>query len=188
MRYYFDTEFNENVRPIDLISIGVVNNEGKELYIINEQFAFFDAYKISSDKESFQYLNSCNDWVKTNVLPILFSTAPNGDENLSMTGNMQGIKNALVDFVANDPYPEFWAYYGHYDWYLITRMFGSFDKMPKNWPQACYDLHQFAKHHGMSRKLPKKLEPEHNALVDARWTKQAFDFVQSTSGKVIKWP
>src|SRR5258708_33864740 len=55
MRYFIDTEFVEDGHTIDLISIGIVCEDGRELYM---QSAEFDAEKAS-------------DWVKENVLSHL---------------------------------------------------------------------------------------------------------------------
>ena len=38
MRYFYDTEFIDNGRHIDLISIGVVADNGTEFYAVSKQF------------------------------------------------------------------------------------------------------------------------------------------------------
>lgn len=35
MRYFFDTEFYEDGKTIDLVSIGIVAEDGRELYAVN---------------------------------------------------------------------------------------------------------------------------------------------------------
>ena len=52
MRYFIDTEFIEDGFTIDLISIGIVCEDGREFYAIN------------SDCN----LDRASDWVKTNVI------------------------------------------------------------------------------------------------------------------------
>lgn len=184
MRYFIDTEFNDNIDPVGLISLGVVADDGREFYAINESYAG----KKSTDPA----VQSCNEWVRINVLPYLTQDDPKFDPSVVLgpthIGDHQFIKNSLQDFVGNDPFPEFWAYYGHYDWYLVTRLWKSFMHLPKRWPTACFDLHQFAKQAGCHRSLPKKLTPQHNALVDARWTKLAFQHVLGLSNTERKWP
>ena len=59
MRYFYDTEFIDNGRIIDLISIGVVAEDGREYYAVSIEF----------DPES------AGRWVRTNVLPKLPSPA-----------------------------------------------------------------------------------------------------------------
>ena len=51
-RYFLDTEFIEDGKTIDLISIGIVCEDGRELYLANRNCDF--------DKAS--------QWVKDNVL------------------------------------------------------------------------------------------------------------------------
>lgn len=199
MRYFFDTEFNENVHPIELISAGMVAEDGREWYAIHRNYSRHSEYlrflkgEEDGSVEDFIHLHSCNDWVKAHVLPIMHIdwTQQNKGDSLVVGGD-EDIKNSLMSFVGLDPAPEFWAYYGDYDWFLLTRMFKSFDRMPRKWPQICYDLHQYARHLGMHRLLPPKLMPAHNALVDARWTKMAFGRVKESRDipfdKAGTWP
>lgn len=180
MRYFFDTEFNENVHPIELISLGIEADDGRQFYAINAAYSkHMEFTKNPGTRDDHPHLWSCNDWVKKHVIPIMHINPYEMPDGSNMTiSTDEGIKNALIGFVGNDQSPEFWAYYGAYDWFLLTRMFKSFDKMPPKWPQTSYDLHQYARHHGVHRHLPKKFEPAHNALVDARWTKAAFEAVR----------
>ena len=55
MDYWMDTEFDEDGKTIELISIGIVSADGRELYLVSSEF--------DPDR--------CNDWVKKNVLPHL---------------------------------------------------------------------------------------------------------------------
>ena len=170
MRYFLDTEFNEEVDPVDLISIGMVADDGREFYAVNIDYANFTAAKA----------DTCNDWVKKNVLPKLYAHLPKDQTIKLPVMTKEKIRDGLKDFVGNDPFPEFWAYYGDYDWYLTCRLFGRFDQQPKAWSKAgniCFDVRQFARHVGVQRTLPSKFEPEHNALIDAKWTKHAFEYV-----------
>ena len=176
MRYYFDTEFNENVEPIDIISIGIVAEDGREFYAVNQGYEMGHRFAENpKTRDDYPSLWSCNDWVKKNVFPHLYL----GEENMvTRIGGLSFLKESVVEFVGPDPRPEFWAYYGTYDWYLLTRWFKGFENMPSKWPHVCYDLHQYARHLGAHRNLPPKLEPAHNALIDARWTKLAFEKVK----------
>jgi hypothetical protein len=193
MRYFIDTEFNDNGSPIDLISVGAVADNGKEWYGIIEGYSHFEPYRKSSTslKERYPEIHSCNAWVKDNVLPNLKSHKRGDDDDYAITqiiGSDDDLRYGLTNFVGNDPYPEFWAFYGHYDWLLVTQLWGGFMKLPKNWPFTCYDINQFARHVGVHHSLPAKFTPEHNALVDARWTKHAFDYVNGVSSRERKWP
>ncbi|MGL5060915.1 MAG: hypothetical protein ACRC62_13145 [Microcoleus sp.] len=55
MKYWFDTEFIEDGRTIDLISIGIVAEDDREYYAINYDCDFSKA----------------SDWVRENVLSKL---------------------------------------------------------------------------------------------------------------------
>jgi len=55
MKYYLDTEFIEYPCTIDLISIGIVSEDNRRLYLISSEF---DESKSS-------------DWVKQNVIAKL---------------------------------------------------------------------------------------------------------------------
>lgn len=58
MRYFLDTEFIEDGKTIDLISIGIVAEDGREYYAINKEFSLRKAWK--------------NVWVRENVLRPIF--------------------------------------------------------------------------------------------------------------------
>lgn len=182
MKYFLDTEFSEASDPVSLISVGVVADDGREFYWISDKYASppsrkqkssaFAEYQKDALHPRYFYINDCNDWVKKNVLPdtvLLAETHVIGDSNLLKTG--------LTAFTEYDSSVQFWGYYSAYDWFLLASQFKGFDNLPKKWSQTCYDVHQLARTYGIHRELPKKLEPVHNAVVDARWTKQAFERV-----------
>jgi hypothetical protein len=150
VRYYLDTEFHEDGKSVTLISIGLVAEDGRELYAVSTGF---DPTR-------------CNDWVKANVLPKL----PPRDPHRWMHPTMIALR--VHAFVGNDPAPEFWAYYADYDWVLFCQLFGAMVDLPKGWPMLCLDLKQYAIHLGIERSL-KEIVPmpvgEHDALCDARW-------------------
>lgn len=55
MRYFYDTEFIEDGTVIDLVSIGVVAEDGREFYAVSTEF---------DERQA-------GDWVRRNVLPLL---------------------------------------------------------------------------------------------------------------------
>lgn len=57
MRYWFDTEFIEDGKTIDLISVGIVAEDGRTYYA--------ECHECD--------LTKANDWVKENVFPTLTS-------------------------------------------------------------------------------------------------------------------
>ncbi len=55
MRFFYDCEFIEDGRTIDLVSIGVVGEDGREFYAVSTEF---DPTRAGP-------------WVRSNVLPKL---------------------------------------------------------------------------------------------------------------------
>jgi hypothetical protein len=149
MRYFLDTEFYEDGKTIDLISIGLVCEDGREFYA------------VSQDAE----LHRVSDWVRSNVLPSL----PKYGDPAWMPRTM--IADNIVAFC--DPRPEVWAYYADYDWVVLCQLFGTIMNLPKEWPKFCRDLKQLSCDVG-SPKHPKDPDGEHNALVDARWNRDLY--------------
>lgn len=146
MRYFLDTEFNESSDGVTLISIGIVAEDGRELYAISSEFSE----------------EACNQWVKDNVLNQLEGPRHSRAQ----------IANDIKAFVGFDGSPEFWGYYADYDWVLFCQLFGGMLKVPANWPHLCMDIKQFAIQTGMPHinKLVPPPDDAHNAMADARWT------------------
>jgi hypothetical protein len=150
MRYWFDTEFVEDGKTIDLLSIGVIAEDGRAFYA---EPAEADHAKAS-------------DWVKENVIAHLSGdTTPRAE-----------IAKQLVAFMGEKP--EIWAYYADYDWVAMCQLFGTMMDLPKGWPMYCRDVKQLCDSKG-NPKLPEQTSIEHHALKDAEWTWQAWQFLQS---------
>ena len=145
MRIWFDTEFIEDGKTIDLISIGLIREDGATYYA--------EIAECDHDRAS--------PWVRENVLPHL--TGP----------SIQRIDVArdIVEFVGLNP--EFWAYYASYDWVALCQLFGTMTDLPKGWPMFCRDLKQVAASMSPEPKLLEQTSTEHNALADAEWTRAA---------------
>lgn len=168
MKYFLDTEFSEKPGTIDLISVALVSEDGREFY----------AEAIEFDK------NTANPWVKENVLPHLWT-----DQNLAyaeafiIDGGKGGtlfkkqIASGILEFIGNDK-PEFWGYYADYDWVVFCWIFGAMIDLPRGWPMYCRDIKQLCDSLG-NPELPKSKNMEHHALFDARWNKEAFEYLES---------
>lgn len=149
MKIWFDTEFIEDGKTIDLISIGAIREDGATFY----------AQNIECD------VALASDWVKENVLPHL---EPGGKLRWKITEDIR-------EFAG--PNPEFWAYYADYDWVVLCQLFGTMMDLPEDWPRYCRDVKQLCDMVG-NPKLPKQTSQEHNALADAVWTRDAWQFLQ----------
>lgn len=152
MKIWFDTEFIEDGRTIDLISIGLVREDGKVYYAECQECD----------------LTRASEWVKENVLPHL-GYQPQARSKIAAD---------IVEFAGEKP--EFWAYYADYDWVALCQLYGTMMDLPKGWPMYCRDLKQWCDELG-NPELPKQGKGEHNALADARWTKDAWAFLQGRS-------
>lgn len=148
MKYYLDTEFIEYPNTIDLISIGIKCEDGREFYAISTDF---DSSKAS-------------EWVKENVITKL--EAP---EDCNRWMPYVAIKEEVLSFIGDDT-PEFWGYYADYDWVVFCWLFGTMVNLPKGFPMYCKDLKQLADEVN-SPPFPAP-EGEHNALADACWNEQ----------------
>lgn len=151
MKIWFDTEFIEDGSTIDMISIGMVREDGATLYLENRDCDHSRA----------------SDWVKANVLPHL-----QGGPGL----NRAGIGDAVRVFAGEKP--EFWGYYADYDWVVLCQLYGTMMDLPKGWPMFCLDIKQMAVSIGDPR-LPEQGKGEHHALADAKWNRIAYDFLAS---------
>jgi hypothetical protein len=150
MKVFFDTEFIEDGRTIDLVSIGMVREDGATFY--------------AEPRES--NLGQASDWVRSNVLPHLRGGA--------YLMNRSEIAGRVIAFAGEKP--EFWAYFSSYDWVVLCQLYGRMIDLPKGWPMWCRDVKQLAASLG-DPALPDKSYARHYALADAEWTKKAHDFL-----------
>lgn len=167
-RYFLDTEFidNGNEEKLTLISIALVCSDGRELYLVSNEFKQED----------------CDEWLRENVLKQLPpthvppETAPGAYVPSPLWRTRAQIADAIREFIL-DPgdgsKPEVWAYFASYDWVLFCQLFGRMIDMPKHFPWVVNDLRTWASHMGYSGKF-KALLPDtghHDALCDARWNR-----------------
>ncbi len=161
MKYFIDTEFIEGFHKplfgkrrhfIDLISIGIFCEDGREYYAISNEFNPKDA----------------DDWVNENVINKLerkfIYSNPNIQQKNPVYKSNNQIAKEIVEFIC--PYetasewagagslssglegflkmnpPEFYAYYADYDWVLFCSLFGRMIDLPKGFPMYCKDLKQ----------------------------------------------
>jgi hypothetical protein len=157
-RYFLDTEFYEDGSTIDLISLGVVCDDGREFYAVNAS----------------AQLHRVSDWVRDNVLGQL----PPYADKAWMDRN--AMKYRFSEFVRSDTSKkiEFWGYYADYDWVALCQLFGTMMGLPEHFPKHCMDLKQLSVMLG-NPTHPKQEKGEHNALDDARWNRDLFAFLRN---------
>lgn len=199
MKYFLDTEFIEGFNKpvfgkrrhfIDLISIGIVAEDGREYYAISSEYDYKKA----------------DQWVRENVIHPLYVETVHGDQRnveradkfhyrfgkpdikiaeeifrfvnpcsgegtLNDSSWNQHLNKYKIVAAENCPI-EFYAYYADYDWVLFCSLFGRMIDLPKGFPMYCRDLKQMFDETG----TPKFLKPEneHNALDDAKWNRDLY--------------
>lgn len=196
MKYFIDTEFKEKPNTIDLISIGIVAENGKEYYALNKDFNLKEVWK--------------DEWLRENVLLPIYIEHVHGDmrNHVSFSRNtvkgilkgfgktIKQISEEIKEFVysTNDNiHPEtvgnfdemikikpieFYGYYADYDWVVFCWIFGRMMDLPKGFPMYCKDLKQIMDDFGLDKDWKRANCPdpdgEHNALVDAKWNAKLF--------------
>lgn len=155
MKIFYDTEYAWE--KLELISIGMVAEDGRELYLQN------------SDCD----LTQVNNWVKHNVVPHLerldqlVYDVP-GREKPWL--RLYGIMGKVGDFCGENP--EFWGYYSANDHFMLERMIGLMEFWPKTWPMITYDLRQALDDKGL--KHITQPDSIHHALYDALWIRDTY--------------
>jgi hypothetical protein len=90
MKYWLDTEFIARPFAIDLISIGLVAEDGREFYA--------ESSEVDGSK--------ANAWTLENVRPQLDGRGMSRED----------ISYALRNFADGDEHPVFWGYFPAFDW------------------------------------------------------------------------
>lgn len=155
MKIFYDLEFKEDGSTIDLISIGMVREDGAEYYAVNEDA---DWGRIVGDE-----------WLMKNVVPCVGS-------DRALWKPQPVIANEVYDFVTHGlgkgETAELVSWYSAYDHVRLCQLFGKMIDLPKGFPMFTRDLRQEVP----SRKyLPEQEGTAHNALEDARWVAKAHE-------------
>jgi len=160
MKYFLDTEFIEGFHKplfgkrrhfIDLISIGIVAEDGREYYAISSEYDYHKA----------------DNWVKDNVIHKLYCQTIHGDNRNRFRADRfhktfgktnKQIAQEVFEFCTQDEITlekakyyditykycdiEFYAYYADYDWVVFCSLFGRMIDLPNGFPMYCKDLKQ----------------------------------------------
>lgn len=199
MKYFMDTEFYEHqpttvkyksgfftpdtfptpgANAIQLISIGIVANDGREFYAENADFDW--DFSVPEDH-----------WLQDNVRPHLWGRQHDivdgariarhrwksgwGNADPRRLGGFWSppkIAEKIREFVWKDPIlgpTEFYGWYCDYDWVVFCGLFGRMIDLPEGFPMYMRDLKQTVDMIGNPNLDVVKVEgPEHHALTDAR--------------------
>ena len=156
VRYFYDTEFIEDGRSIELISIGVVAEDDREYYAVSTEF---DPGRAGS-------------WVRAHVLPklpppssALWRPRSRIRDDLEEFFGVSG-RSVASGVSAAEPI-ELWAWIGAYDHVALCQLWGTMPELPRALPRFTRDLRQLWEDRGSPR-LPPRSRDAHDALVDAR--------------------
>ncbi|MGF2944370.1 polyadenylate-specific 3'-exoribonuclease AS [Mycobacterium sp. Lab-001] len=161
MRYFYDTEFIEDGRSIELISIGVVAEDDREYYAVSTEF---DPERAGS-------------WVRAHVLPKL------PPPSSQLWRSRRRIREDLEEFfgvsgIADADAIELWAWIGAYDHVALCQLWGTMPELPRALPRFTRELRQLWEDRGSPR-LPPRSRDAHDALVDARDQLRRFRLITS---------
>jgi hypothetical protein len=172
--YDYDCEFAKTAPAIDLVSIAIISDDGREYYAISRECARGELL--------------ANGWLLANVvpaLPLTRGTGPDGDflawdpnlPDFDKVKPREQIAREVATFVLGTdhetsnqvPHVELWADYGAYDHVALCQLFGTMMDLPEGFPMWTHDIQQEAERLGLSDDdLPQQESGQHNALADAR--------------------
>jgi hypothetical protein len=192
MRFWYDTEFLEDGRTIDLISIGIVAEDGREYYAVNADAPWARVWEHT--------------WLRDNVVPSLPTVPLEYPHPGLLRGQQVGIdwghetvrsKKVIAEHVrkfltAHNGPVELWGYFSAYDHVVLAQLFGPMIKLPAGLPMWTNDIQQFAAMVGFpTNRYPQQTGTAHNALDDARWTRQCWTAINDAWIEMQKeagWP
>lgn len=186
MRYCYDTEFLEDGKIIELISIGIVGEDGRTYYAVN---ADMPIDRIIAD-----------DWLLANVWPHLPLEDSGGSGLLYLNRRSARVKpkwviaNEVAEFLLEGTEfgpcadkttmtsvpPELWAYFAAYDHVALMQLWGRMIDRPSGLPMYTHDLRHEMERLGIGSDLVPKPVNAHNALADAQWNMEMLRLVSRT--------
>lgn len=173
-RYFFDTEFVEDGKTIMPISLGMVCEDGRSLYIEYD----FDEEKARA-----------HDFVRENVLPHLAGQEQYTQEQAATAiTKFLGLGLDIHGREAEPEPPEIWAYFADYDWVVFCQTFGTMMDLPDGCPRFCMDLMQWWTQLGRPDDVkPPKPVKAHHALADADWNLQFYKRLKRHAASYETW-
>ena len=196
MKIFFDTEFTGLHKNTTLISIGLVDENGRTFYA---EFSDYDE-------------SQCDDWIHENVINHLkwskegpvenFINQSIDFKNTEVYGSKKYVRDCLVVWLSDYDSVELVSDCCHYDMVLFIDIFGGAFDIPKNVNPACHDINQeIAKYYKITEREAFDLSREgivemynelikawpnrvisiegdkHNALYDAKVIKEIYRII-----------
>ncbi|MFT7155270.1 MAG: hypothetical protein ACI8Q1_000271 [Parvicella sp.] len=187
MKIFFDTEFTGLHQGTTLISIGMIAEDGRELYCeLND----YDKTQI-------------DDWLKDNVIANMWFSEPTKKEDeyfvatrdngnpigedlyngysVQFRGNTQDLRKELERWVAQFDSVEIWSDCLSYDWVLFNQIWGHAFNIPNVIYYIPFDLCTLFKIKGIDPDVIREEYAEmtngsqkHNALWDAKVIRECY--------------
>lgn len=169
MRFFYDCEFIEDGTTIDLVSIGIVSEDGREFYAVSSEF---DQAKLQANPFLVEHVWPSLPRLNTEKGRRCRCRHGHLDLGHPDVRSREQIARGVLQFLfgepqASPPSIELWAWFAAYDHVTLAQLWGPMIKLPRGVPQLTGDLKQEAMRLGNPR-LPEQTEGVHNALADAR--------------------
>lgn len=173
-RIFYDTEFIEDGHTIELVSIGMVAENGDEMYAVSSEF---NVERLLA-----------NQWLRDNVAPHLpWRTHDRGFRCKCINGRHLDVDHPNVrsraqiarlvqEFILSRPEPELWAWYGAYDHVVLAQLFGPMIDLPSGIPMWTNDLQQEIARRKPAT-VPAQDSAEHAALSAAGYVKRLYEHI-----------
>jgi hypothetical protein len=185
---------------IDLISIGIVSEDGREYYAISKDFNLNEAWNrfdlVKGDKVY---------WIRQNVLFPIYREHVSTDLSDICPFNITTMRSIIdkvgksrqllaeeieafcrkAQVMGEQELPVFYGYYSAYDHVCLSWIFGKMIDLPSGFPMYTIDLKQMIDtmpvSHEVIRNNPNYPEQEnaHNAINDAKWNYSLYRFLQT---------
>lgn len=193
MKIFYDGEFVDDGTRILPISIGMVADDGREFYGVNEA--------VGDDRTEVGKAVRRHEWLMKNVVPHLplrngyggkgweyhppgstFTSGFNLDTESLDVMPISMIRKHVKAFLDATPDAELWAWYGAYDHVMLAQLFGPMIRKPASMPMWTNDIKQLQHAAGVADDTLEAAVPHdgaaHNALTDARWNRDAFRWLE----------
>lgn len=170
-RFFYDCEFLEDGKTIELISIGVCTLDGREYYAVNGAADWWTV--------------SCHPFLAEHVLPQL-PISPSRPRHLGPDLTHPDVKSRdqiraeLLAFLTRDVHaePELWGWCCDYDHVVLAQLYGPMARYPGQLPKYSRDIQQeidrLQDALGRELDLPQQTTGLHNALEDAKHVRRLF--------------
>lgn len=172
MKVFHDWEFLEEENSVYPISVGMVAENGAELYY---EFANAPWTKIYQ-----------HEWLKEYVVPHLLCSKDGSlvtGEGTAVFKGKLAIMSKVYDFLKKidtlEPGKlELWGWYSSYDHVCLGQLFGRMIDLPSFVPKYTNDLEQELHALGNPINVPVQTSGVHNALEDAKFMLEVYNWMK----------